>query len=167
VSISQADRALEITEVPLADAEEAGFLEAPGQQPAIPVEQQDIVGVVNLNPGANLNLRDRPSPDAFVVRAIPSGDVVVINGRNGDGNWVRVTYEADTGLLEGWVATQYLLISQGGQPVVLADLPILSDEADLMQPGQAVPSTSTPTPTIEGGVVPPTGTPTITPTPTA
>lgn len=169
VTISQADRALEITELPLADPEEAGFQEAPGQAPVIPVEQQDIVGVVNLNPGANLNLRDRPSQDALVVRAIPSGEVVTVLGRNGDGTWVRVTYQAD-GLLEGWVATQYLLISQGGQPVVLADLPILSDETDLMQPGQTAPSTATPTPTVEGGLLPtpiPTIAPTITPTPTA
>ena len=41
------------------------------------IEQQDIVGVVNLNPGANLNLRDRPSADARVVVGIPSGDAMI------------------------------------------------------------------------------------------
>jgi uncharacterized protein YraI len=139
VTLSYRDRAIDITELTVLDPEEAGFYESPGQQPVIPIEQQAIVGVVTLDPGANLNLRDRPSPDAFVVVGVPSGEVLTILGRNGDGTWVRVTYETSTGPLEGWVATQYLTITQGGQPVNLANLENLSEEPDVLS-GEVAPA---------------------------
>ena len=50
--------------------------------PGIPAELQDVIGTVNLNAGANLNLRDRPTADGRVVVGIPSGDSMVINGRS-------------------------------------------------------------------------------------
>lgn len=122
----------EVFEIELAEAE-AGFYEAAGSPPTPPIELQDVVGVVNLNPGANLNLRDRPAADAFVVVGIPSGESMVINGRNGDGAWVQVTYESETGAVEGWVASQYLIVTRGGQPYAISDLPILTEEADAME----------------------------------
>ena len=141
VSLSKLGREVEMTDLVVVDITEGGFYEAPGQAPVIPIEQQEVVGVVNLNPGANLNLRDRPSADARVVVGIPSGDSMVLNGRNGDGTWVQVTYESDAGKLEGWVATQYLLISRGGQTYDVAELPILTGEEDTTpaeesEPGQ-------------------------------
>jgi hypothetical protein len=132
ISLSQLGRPVELTSLPLVDAGEAGYYELPGQAPQIPVEQQDIVGVVNLNPGANLNLRDRPSADGRVVVGIPSGDAMVLNGRNGDGTWVQVTYKSATGDLEGWVAAQYLNITRGGQPYDIKGLPIVTGEEDTM-----------------------------------
>ncbi len=143
VTLSHRDRAIEITDLTVLDPEEAGFYETPGQQPFIPIEQQEIVGVVTLDPGANLNLRDRPNPDGFVVVGVPSGDVVTVNGRNGDGTWVQVTYETGTGPLEGWVAAQYLTITQGGQPVNLSTLANLSDEPDALT-GEAPPADAEP-----------------------
>jgi hypothetical protein len=144
VSLSRAGRKVELAdEVPLLETSEPGYFEDPGTQPVIPIEQQDVVGIVNLNPGANLNLRDRPAGDAFIVRAIPSGELVTINGRNGDGTWVEVTYEADGTEFEGWVATQYLVISQGGQGVDLSQLPNMWTDADVMN-GQAPVATETP-----------------------
>ncbi len=132
VSLSKLGRAVEITDLPLVDRGEAGYYEAPGES-MIPPEQQDVIGVVNLNPGANLNLRDRPSPDARVVLGIPSGDSMVLDGRNGDGTWVHVKYEdAVAGEVEGWVAAQYLTITRGGQPYDIKGLPILTGEADTM-----------------------------------
>jgi hypothetical protein len=144
VTLSQLDKPVELTDLVVLDPEEAGFYESPGLQPVIPIEEQDVIGVVNLDPGANLNLRDRPSADAFVVVGVPSGSVLTINGRNGDGTWVQVTYESDLGMLEGWVAVQYLVITQGGQPVDLGKLPNLSDEADTFT-GQAAPQEEVPT----------------------
>jgi hypothetical protein len=111
----------------------------------IPLEQQKVVGQVNLNPGANLNLRDRPSADAFVIRAIPSDGVVTLNGRNGDGTWVQVTYEAADGMFDGWVAAQYLIITRGGQPFDLRGLPnVWTDPDVLLGTPAAVPATPTP-----------------------
>ena len=135
VSVSQLGHPVDITTLPLVDSGEAGYYELPGQTPQIPVEQQDVVGVVSLNPGANLNLRDRPSADGRVVVGIPSGDAMILNGRNGDGTWVQVTYKSAAGDLEGWVAAQYLTITRGGQPYDIKGLQILTGEDDTM--GQA------------------------------
>ena len=132
VSLSKLGRPYQITDLVVVDVTEAGYFEAPGQRPAIPVEQQDVVGTVNLNPGANLNLRDRPSADGRVVVGIPAGESMVINGRNGDGTWVQVTYTSPTGKLDGWVAAQYLIITRGGQSYDIKNLPILTGEEDLM-----------------------------------
>lgn len=132
VSLSKLGRPYEITDLVVVDVTEAGYFEAPGQGPSIPLEQQNVVGTVNLNPGANLNLRDRPSADGRVVVGIPAGESMVINGRNGDGSWVQVTYTSPTGDLDGWVAAQYLIITRGGQPYDIRNLPIVTGEEDLM-----------------------------------
>ncbi len=132
VSLSKLGHPVELTDLVVVDTTEGGYYEAPGQAPQIPIEQQEVVGVVNLNPGANLNLRDRPSADARVVVGIPTGDSMILNGRNGDGTWVQVTYESDAGKLEGWVASQYLLVTRGGQTYDIKDLPILTGEEDTM-----------------------------------
>jgi hypothetical protein len=132
VSLSKLGRPVELKDLVLVDANEGGYYEEPGVAPIIPIELQDVVGVVNLNPGANLNLRDRPTADARVVVGIPSGGSMVLNGRNGDGTWVQATYESDAGDLEGWVAAQYLIITRGGLPFEVRDLPILSGEPDTM-----------------------------------
>ncbi len=132
VTLSKLGHPVEIADLPLVDRGEAGYYEAPGES-MIPPEQQDVVGVVNLNPGANLNLRDRPSADARVVLGIPSGDHMVLDGRNGDGTWVHVKYEdAIAGEVEGWVAAQYLNITRAGQPYDIKGLPIVTGEADTM-----------------------------------
>ncbi len=139
VTLSHNDRPVALTDLTVLDPEEAGFYETPGQAPFIPIEQQEIMAVVLLDPGANLNLRDRPSADAFVVVGVPSGEVLTVNGRNGDGTWVRVTYETATGPLEGWVAAQYLTITQGGQPVNLSTMENVSDEPDTLT-GEVAPA---------------------------
>jgi hypothetical protein len=132
VSLSKLGHKVEITDLVVVDANEGGYFEAPGQAPVIPLEQQKVVGVVNLNAGANLNLRDRPTADARVVVGIPSGGNMILNGRNGDGTWVQVTYTSDAGDLDGWVAAQYLIITRGGQPYDIRQLPILTGEPDTM-----------------------------------
>ncbi|MBI5960909.1 MAG: DUF4397 domain-containing protein [Chloroflexi bacterium] len=132
VSLSKLGRPVELKDLVVVDASEGGYFEEPGVAPVIPVELQDVVGVVNLNPGANLNLRDRPAADARVVVGIPSGGAMVLNGRNGDGSWVQATYESDAGDLEGWVASQYLIITRGGQPFDIQALPIVTGETDAM-----------------------------------
>ncbi len=132
VSLSKLGRPYELTDLVVVDVTEGGYFEAPGQQPVIPLEQQKVVGTVNLNPGANLNLRDRPSADGRVVVGIPAGESMVINGRNGDGSWVQVTYTSRTGELDGWVAAQYLIITRGGQTYDVRNLPIVTGEQDLM-----------------------------------
>lgn len=133
VTLSRQGRAITLEEVPLVDVSEAGYFEAPGQL-AVQAEAQKIIGLVDLNPGANLNLRDRPSADARVVLGIPSGEMLELDGRNGDGTWVHGLYISAAGQFEGWVAAQYLLITQNAQPFDVSTLPILTGEADVVAP---------------------------------
>lgn len=132
VSLSRWGRPYAMTDLVVVDAEEAGYYEAPGVTPVIPAEMQNVVGTVNVNPGVNLNLRDRPSADGRVVVGIPGGESMVINGRSGDGTWVQVTYTSPTGDLDGWVAAQHLIITRAGQAYDVRNLPILTGEEDAM-----------------------------------
>jgi hypothetical protein len=143
VTLSQLGRALDLSALPKLEEAEPGFYESPGVQPQIPVEQQAVVGVVTLDPGANLNLRDRPTADARVVVGIPTGATLELIGRNFDGTWVRVTYVNQGVTLEGWVAAQYLTITRGGQPYDVLQLP------DVGEPPLGTTPAATPTPTEE------------------
>lgn len=153
VSISQLGRALDLTALPVLEEAEPGFYETPGIQPQIPIEQQAIVGAVALDPGANLNLRDRPTQDARVVVGIPSGSTVELIGRNFDGTWVRVTYETEGTVLEGWVATQYLTVTRGGQAYDVMELPDVGEAPVDVTPAEGAPADEAPaeepTPTLE------------------
>jgi len=140
VTLSQLGRSLDITALPRLEEAEPGYYESPGVQPQIPIEQQAVLGLVVLDPGANLNLRDRPTADARVLVGIPSGSVIELIGRNFDGSWVRVRYNSQGVELEGWVASQYLTITRGGQAYDVMALP------DVGEP--ALPA-ATPTPTLE------------------
>ncbi len=126
VSLTRLDRPVELEEVPIVDATETGYYEAPGVS-QIPFEQQKVIGTVDLNPGANLNLRDRPDSQARVVIGIPSGDSMELLGRNEDGTWARARYTAATGDIEGWVAVQYLIVTRAGQPYDVLELPDLTN----------------------------------------
>jgi len=143
VTLSQLGRALDLTALPKLEEAEPGFYESPGVQPQIPIELQAVVGVVALDPGANLNLRDRPTADARVVVGIPTGATLELIGRNFDGTWVRVTYTNQGVMLEGWVAAQYLSVTRGGQPYDVLQLPDVGEPPAAMTPGE------TPTPTEE------------------
>ena len=132
VSLSRWGRPFAMTDLAVVDVAEPGYYEAPGVTPVIPAEMQKVVGTVNVNPGVNLNLRDRPTADGRVIVGIPSGESMVINGRTGDGTWVQVTYTSPTGDLDGWVAAQHLIITRAGQAYDVRSLPILTGEEDTM-----------------------------------
>jgi len=132
VSLSRWGRPFAMTDLAVVDVAEPGYYEAPGVTPVIPAEMQKVVGTVNVNPGVNLNLRDRPTADGRVIVGIPSGESMVINGRTGDGTWVQVTYTSPTGDLDGWVAAQHLIITRAGQAYEVRSLPILTGEEDSM-----------------------------------
>ncbi len=57
---------------------------------------------------ANLNLRQQPNGTASVLLTIPSGDMVLITGENGD--YYVVTYEGK----QGYALKQYLRVVEGG-----------------------------------------------------
>lgn len=69
--------------------------------------QDAYVGVVELDEGANLNLRRTPDTQGEVLVQIPSGSQIIITGRTTDGVWVQTSYEGIT----GFVAANFLTIT--------------------------------------------------------
>lgn len=55
----------------------------PAAQPAISTDPNQITARVVLDPGANLQLRQNPSPDALSLGLAPAGSVLIVNGREG------------------------------------------------------------------------------------
>ena len=73
----------------------------------------DVVVVTRLN----ANLRDTPSTDGNVLSTIPFGTNLTVIGRTDRNNWVRVTYNGQT----GWVSSGVLRFTQGN----LANTPVV------------------------------------------
>lgn len=55
----------------------------PITQPATPIAPNQITARVVLDPGANLQLRQNPSPDALSLGLAPAGATLIVNGREG------------------------------------------------------------------------------------
>ena len=81
------------------------------------------------------------------------GSTVELIGRNFDGTWVRVTYETEGTVLEGWVATQYLTVTRGGQAYDVMELPDVGEAPVDVTPAEGAPADEAPaeepTPTLE------------------
>jgi uncharacterized protein YraI len=112
---------------PFAPAE-AGSAPASTPVPSVAPYQ----GVLLIDPGATLNLRDRPSIDGIVRFSVPSNSFVGVFGRNGDGRWLNVSYASPTGELTGWMASEFIQVTQNGALVTLQALPITNGEADTL-----------------------------------
>jgi uncharacterized protein YgiM (DUF1202 family) len=108
--------------------------------PASPVFAGPTGRIQNLNPGANLNLRQYPRGDAFILGQVQVGTTLAVNGRAGaeldaEGNpidpeyvdpvtlleegqdlnpadtWLNVVYSTpDGGQITAWVNAQYILL---------------------------------------------------------
>ena len=97
-----------------------------------------LATVVNLDPSANLQLRNQPSITALSLARIPLGTPLAVLGRNGAGNWVEVQYQGQN----GWVATGYIVLTKSGRPALVGDLPIVNGEPNSFGTGTP---TATPT----------------------
>lgn len=81
------------------------------------------VATVELDPGANLNLRRTPSDQGEVLVQIPSGSQVVIDGRTADGLWLQTTFEGFT----GWISSRFVSLTFNGELVEVEEIPITDD----------------------------------------
>ncbi|MBN2472071.1 MAG: DUF4397 domain-containing protein [Anaerolineae bacterium] len=107
-----------------------------------------VIGLVyNLNPGANLQLREYPRADARSLGLVQVGTVVSVLGRAGEPDfvdlpdlapgqdldpnetWLLVEFvAADGSTTTAWTVAQYIQVTENSQPVRLADLdPVRSD----------------------------------------
>ena len=59
---------------------------------------------------------------------IPSGTELQVEGRNADGNWIKVKYND----LEGWVNSQFVTLTKNGRPYKVVDVTNISGQPDLI-----------------------------------
>ncbi len=76
---------------------------------------------------SNLNVRSGPGETYPVLAVLPRRSIVIIEGRNSVGNWVRV-HTADEAT-RGWVATRYLIMQ-----AELISLPVVEESAAAANP---------------------------------
>ncbi len=125
-------------------------LPAPTEPPApaaapLPVATAPTEGTIglvyNLNPGANLQLREYPRADARSLGLVTGGTVLSVLGRAGEPDfpavpelapgqdlnpqetWLLVEFTTvDGGTVTAWASAQFVQVTEGGKPVRLADL---------------------------------------------
>ncbi len=175
VSLTQAEAAP--TEAPV-EATPEPTVEEPVEEPteeaptvvetAAPISPTSgTLGLVyNLNPGANVQLREFPRSDARSLGLIQAGTVVSVLGRAGEpdfanipdlapgqdldpnNTWLLVEFIASDGsATTAWTLAQYIQVTEDRQPVRLADLePVPSDtpgSTSSAAAGAAAPATAT------------------------
>ncbi len=95
---------------------DAPRLATPTQDPTRDV----YIATVQINPGANLNLRRTPNAQAEVVAQIPSQTQVIVTARTIDEAWVFTSYEG----ISGWVASNFVSVTFNGVLVNLTEIPL-------------------------------------------
>jgi len=97
--------------------------------------------VYNLNPGANLQLRQFPRTDALSLGLAPVGSILTVLGRAGEpafpstvdvqppddldptATWLKVSYTAPDGsAITAWAIAQFIEVTENGERVRLAEL---------------------------------------------
>ncbi len=119
---------------------------------ATPLRDTIVGEVINLDPGANLHMRRRPSPTAESLALLPNGTTLIITAQEVDADgriWLQTNYQGQ----DGWVWSQYLRLSFNGRPYEITDVPFLVVPSGTLT---GTPAGSAPPP---GGLVPPGSTP--------
>jgi uncharacterized protein YraI len=138
VSVTFHDRAVAATEIPVATEITRGYIQGNATSVLPPAAPGTIATVININTGANLQLRRDPNANSESLGLIPPNTQLPVLGRNGAGDWIQVTYQGQT----GWVKVDFVNLTKNGRAIRAGDLTIVTGEKNTF------------------------GTPTITPTPT-
>jgi uncharacterized protein YraI len=115
--------------VPLLDPETIGevSVDAPEFTPPTADPLRDVyVATVELDPGANLNLRRDPDAQSEVLVQIPSGSQVVVVARTPDGSWLQTSFEG----FSGWIASDFVSLTFNGDPVDIEEIPLTDETED-------------------------------------
>lgn len=83
--------------------------------------EDTFVATVQIDPGANLNVRTGPSSGSDVLVRVPSGTEFIVTGRTDDGLWLRVGFEGG----QGWVATSFVLVTFNDEVANVDDIPVV------------------------------------------
>ncbi len=98
---------------------------APTQAPPTVDPTRDAyIATVQINPGANLNVRRDPNDQSEVVTQIPALLQVIVTGRTADELWLRTSYEG----VEGWIASNFVTVTFNRQAVELSEIPVVGTE---------------------------------------
>ncbi len=93
-----------------------------------PPAKQDLVTVrvINLDSGANLNVRRTPDPLGEVLAQLPLNTVAEFLGISEAGDWIYLSYASPDGVtITGWSSTAFLQLNLNGE---LTDLETLEAE---------------------------------------
>jgi uncharacterized protein YgiM (DUF1202 family) len=138
IVLTQHNRPYDIKELPEAAEIHRGGVQG-NVTVATPPPAPGIVATVDkVDPGTNLHLRRTPEAAAESLVLIPQGSQLPILGRNGNGLWLKVTYNGT----EGWISSQYVTITRNGKAFKVVDLTNLTTEPDTA----GVPTQATPKP---------------------
>ncbi len=91
--------------------------------PTVDPLEDAYVGIVNLNPGSNLQFRLDPDASSESLNLIPSGTQIILDARTSDGAWVRTEFEGQT----GWVNAQFLNLTFNGDRVDVQEIPVATE----------------------------------------
>jgi SH3-like domain-containing protein len=105
---------------------------APGlvQPTQDPLRNSNVITVVGLNPGINLNLRRTPNVQAEVLANLPLGARALVFSRTNTNDWLEVEFDG----ARGWVAALYTTITFNERPVDIESLPVSTDFGNLPTP---------------------------------
>ncbi|PJF22491.1 MAG: hypothetical protein CUN56_05705, partial [Phototrophicales bacterium] len=113
--------------------------DAPSFAPPTPNPVRDAyLATVQINPGANLNMRRTPDVNAEVIARIPSQSQLIIEGRTGNQEWLRTTFEGQT----GWIAANFVSITYNGVLANIADIPVIEVGTDVDNPPTEEPASN-------------------------
>lgn len=119
--------------------------------PTINPTKNAFIAVVTLENGANLNLRRQPDVNSEVIARIPNGTQLIVISRTGDGKWLQVTFEDQT----GWIAPRtdvavFARLEKNGKEADIAEVPVVEGETSSITPVAPTQSAQQvqPTPTL-------------------
>jgi uncharacterized protein YraI len=96
------------------------------------------MGTVGGTPG-QLNVRTEPRLSGLILFLAPEGATLGVIGRNADGSWLWVEYEGK----RGWVAAQFVVVTQDGLPVAISALPDVDSVSVTAVPAAVYPCNAT------------------------
>jgi len=106
-----------------ADPEVRGTVRGGAQQATVPTPDPLVdayVAEVQLDPTANLQFRRAPDAQSESLNLIPSDTRLIVEARNAAGDWLRATYEGQT----GWIAAAFVEVTFNGRVVDILEIPL-------------------------------------------
>ena len=117
----------DLTTAPEAAAGPNAVLRSGATSTTTTTQSGDVVGTTT----GSVNLRTTPATSGDVLVIIPFSTELTATGRTATNNWVRVTFNNQT----GWITSEFFSVKRG----VVANLP-LYDETGNLVPATAVPT---------------------------